>query len=306
MSDLPRGVVVPLITPLTEAETPDIPALRQLIERQLEAGVDALFLLGSCGEGVMLPEEVRRLVTQTAVEVADGGVPIYVGASDNSANRVLERIVCLADIGVAAAVLTLPYYGWCNNQECAAAFFAETAERSPMPIIVYNLPRVTGSSLTLATIKSFARQKNIIALKDTRDDYEAMKAVAGCPDRQGRFSHLIGSSGLAGRLMRDGADGIVSTLGNCYPYLVEHLWQSHLKGDWDMVDRCTAILEELSPILCLPTTPGGAKCALELRGLGSARTPRPWPQATAEDRKKIKVLMEKADAALAELGIPAW
>jgi len=306
VSDLPRGVVVPLATPLTERETLDIPALRQLVQVQLRAGADALFPLGSCGEGAMLPEDVRRQVIRNALEAADGMVPLYVGASDNSVALVLERISRLAETGAAAAVLTLPYYGWNDDQECALAFFVETADRSPLPIIAYNLPRLTGSSLTLATVKALAGHPNIIALKDTRNDYEGMQAVACCPERQGRLSHLIGNSSLAGRLMQDGADGIVSTLGNCYPYLVEQLWQSHLKGDQKMMERCTEILAELSPMLNLPTTPGGIKCALELRGVGTARTARPWPQAKSEHRQKIKALMDKADAALAELGIPAW
>jgi len=306
VSDLPGGVVAPLATPLTEMETLDVPALRQLVQHQVQAGADALFILGSCGEGPLLLEDMSIQVIRTAVETAAGAAPVYAGASDNSVVRVLDRIGRLADEGAAAAVLTLPYYAWNGDQDCATEFFVRTADRSPLPIIAYNLPRVTGSSLTLATVKVLAKHPNVIALKDTRDDYERMRAVAACPERQGRLSHLIGNSSLAGRLMRDGADGIVSTLGNCYPHLVEQLWQSHLRGEEEMVEKCTKILTDLSPIMSLPTTPGGIKCALELRGLGRAVTVRPWPMPKPVHRLKIRELMRKADAALAELGIPAW
>jgi len=298
--------VVPLATPLTEMETLDTPALRQLVQYQLQAGVDALFVLGSCGEGQLLTEETRMQVIRGTIEVADGAVPVYAGASDNSVMRVLEHINRLAEIGTAAAVLTLPYYAWPDDQDCACEFFVKTADQSPLPIIAYNLPRVTGSSLSLATVRVLAKHPNIIALKDTRDDYEGMLAVAKCPEREGRLSHLIGNSTLAGRLMRDGADGIVSTLGNCYPHLVEQLRQSHLRGDEEMVGKCTEILRDLSPIMNLPTTPGGTKCALELRGLGRAVTVRPWPMPKPVHRQKIREIMQRADAALAELGIPAW
>jgi len=306
VSNLPGGVVVPLVTPLTEMETLDVPALRQLVQRQLQAGVDALFVLGSCGEGLLLTEETRMQVIRSTIEAADGAVPVYSGASDNSVMRVLEHINRLAETGTAAAVLTLPYYAWPDDQDCASEFFVQTADKSPLPIIAYNLPKATGSSLSLSTVKVLANHPNIIALKDTRDDYEGMRAVAQCPERQGRLSHLIGNSSLAGRLMRDGADGIVSTLGNCYPHLVEHLWQSHVRGDEGMVSKCTEILRDLSPIMDLPTTPGGAKCALELRGLGRAVTVRPWPMPKPVHRQKIREIMQRADAALAELGIPAW
>lgn len=306
MSNMPAGVVVPLVTPLMETETLDLPALRQLVQYQVQAGADALFVLGSCGEGPLLTEEMCIQVIRTTVEAADGAAPVYAGASDNSVVRVLERINRVAREGAAAAVLTLPYYAWNGDQEYACEFFVETADHSSLPIIAYNLPRVTGSSLSLGTVKVLAKHPNIIALKDTRDDYEGMRAVAMCPERQGRLSHLIGSSSLAGHLMRDGADGIVSTLGNCYPHLVEQLWQSHLRGSEEMVERYTRILTDLSPIMNLPTTPGGIKCALELRGLGKAVTVRPWPRPKPVHRQKIQELMQKADADLAELGIPAW
>ena len=106
MSNIPGGVVVPLATPLTEMETLDVPALRQLVHCQLQAGVDALFVLGSCGEGLLLTEEIRMQMIRITIEAADGAVPVYAGASDNSVVRALEHINRLAETGTAAAVWT--------------------------------------------------------------------------------------------------------------------------------------------------------------------------------------------------------
>jgi len=301
--DLPRGVVVPLVTPLTEDETLDVVAFRKLLNIQIEAGVDGFFVLGSCGEGVLLTEEVRLEVAKTAVEVAGGAVPVYAAASNNSIATVKPGINRLVDAGVSAVVLTLPFYGWYNDQSCAVDFFCEIADFSPIPVIAYNLPRVAGTSLSLESILAIADHPNIIALKDTRPEFEEMLAVASCKERQGKISYLVGNTVLAGSLLRAGADGLVSTMGNVYPHLIQRLWQSHNKNHHAMVETCTKLIAEFNPVFSMPTTPASTKWALELAGIGKARTVRPWPMPNAEQRENIRRIMNGIDRQLSEMGI---
>jgi 4-hydroxy-tetrahydrodipicolinate synthase len=237
------------------------------------------------------------------VEVAAGAVPVYAGASSNSVVTAKPCITRLADAGVSAVVLTLPFYGWYDDQSCAVDFFCEIADFSPIPVIVYNLPRVAGTSLSLESILAIADHPNIIALKDTRPQFEEMLAVASCEDRRGKISYLVGNTVLAGSLLRAGADGLVSTMGNVYPHLIQCLWQSHNRQHRAMVETCTKLIAEFNPIFGMPTTPASTKWALELAGIGKARTVRPWPMPNAEQREKIRAIMNSMDRQLSALGI---
>ncbi len=293
----PKGVIVPLATLITETEQLDRHAFEELLSLQLDNGVDALFVLGSVGEGPMLADSVRLDVVRAAVGFANGRAPVFAGVMDNSVALVLERIKRIAEAGAQAAVTTLPYYGWYNNEESAREFFFSIADASPIPIIAYNLPRVTGVSLSYEVLRDMAQHPNICSVKDTRADLESMRAAAAMPERKGRMSYVAGNSAFAGELMACGGDGVVSVLGNFFPELLAALYKAHQANDAPRVADISAILAGLSKVLSLPTTPGGVKCALELRNIGTSRTIRPWPKVLPEHKAQIVQLIDTAKAA---------
>jgi len=291
-----KGVVVPLVTPLTERETLDTAAMTRLVQRQVEAGVDALFVLGSAGEGPMLSTAMQRDVVRLACEVASGRVPVLAGASDNSLALVLERLEDLATLGIRAGVCTLPYYGWYDNPAGEIAFFGGLADRSPVPVIPYNLPRVVGVSLKAETVRALYGHPNIAGLKDTNTDVAAMEAIARDPARPPEFKYLPGNSALASRLLAAGANGFVPAPANIKPEPAVALYSAHCRGDEMLAQEMGRCLGKLNEILSHPTTPGGIKMALEVLGVCSRRTFRPWPQADAEDERIVRGVLEVVDA----------
>ncbi|MGQ9555003.1 MAG: dihydrodipicolinate synthase family protein [Anaerolineae bacterium] len=298
-----EGVVVPLVTPLTEHEQVDEEAMQRLVERQLAAGVDALFVLGSAGEGPMLTRKVQRQVVRVTVATVGGRVPVLAGVSDNSVALVLDRLEEMADLGATAGVSTLPFYGWYDSAVAATEFFTMLADRSPIPLVPYNLPRVTGFSLTLETIQSFYGHPNIPGIKDTNTDQPAMEAVASDPKRPREFKYLPGNTSLAFHLLERGADGFVPASANVRPDIAVRLYRSFREGRKDEAKGLLACLLTLNEVARHPTNPAGLKVALDILGLCSRRTPRSWPQAGPQDEVRVAQILARVDSMLECAGI---
>ncbi|MGQ9553527.1 MAG: dihydrodipicolinate synthase family protein [Anaerolineae bacterium] len=292
------GSVVPLATPLRDDESLDAAALERMLERQRLAGSQAVFVLGSVGEGPLLPRTTRKEVVAIAVAQVGKEMPVLAGAMDNSVRLVLERIDELVAWGAHAAVVTLPSYGWFDNERSTIAFFRGIADRAAIPIVPYNLPRVVGFSIPDRIVHAIWDHPNIIGYKDTRPDLEAMRRLAS-EKRPDGFSYLPGNSSYAWELFQAGADGIVSTPANVMPELVENLWQAHLTGDQERGEKLRQALVLLCGILQQPNTAGGVKAALELKGICSRRTVHPWPQAEPEHMERVSEIIRSVEAMLA-------
>lgn len=286
------GVVTPLITPLTEDEQLDLVGLEHLLKSQIENNVHGLFVLGSAGEGPMLPSALRRRVMRYVVRQTNGKIPVVAGVMNNSVALVLERLKELQEFGIKAGVVTLPYYHWQGNKDSAVSFFLTLADKSPIPIVLYNLPWVN-SKLTLGIVERLFNHPNIAGIKDSGNSPQEMKRIIKSTRRPKRFKFLIGNSSLAGEVLLSGADGIVSVHSNVFPALVMDFYNSAKAKNYKRVEYLQKCMDELQKILKFPNTPGGIKCALNILGICDKRTMRPWPQADERHASKVSRLITK-------------
>lgn len=299
----PKGVITALATPLKETGELDVYSLRRLVERQLHAKVDAVFVLGSVGEGPMLSHEYRAEVIRETCQVVQNTLPIYCGVMDNATELILRKLETAYKNGANAGVFTLPFYGRLCDQAAIHDFFAQVARRTPLPLIVYNLPKVTNVDLNIDDIIFLTSLPEVVGLKDTRDDLNQMIQVASDKRRMDILSYLPGNSSFASVLLTAGADGLVSVFGNIFPELMVALYRSHTQKNVSLRDVCSDIVKTLTPILRHPSTAGGIKCALEIQGVGTCRTVHPWPSATKTDRIKIEKILTETATRMSELGI---
>jgi dihydrodipicolinate synthase/N-acetylneuraminate lyase len=288
-----KGIVTALITPLTSAGELDEEALIRLIERQVAAGIHALFVLGSVGEGPMMPDSIYQRAICVAGGCLAGRIPLLCGVSDNSVARCLDRLRIAAEAGALYGVATLPYYGWSGRAADGLRFFREVAERSPLPVVAYNLPKNIHWDMTEDFIRELFRIPNIAGLKDTRNEPEAMERIASHRDRPSHFFYMPGNSALGARLFNAGADGLVSTPSNVCPDLFVKLWNACQAQQKDEIVRLGEIIKTLCGILALPTGSAGIKCALEIRGVCRRHTLSPWPEASHEEEGKIRQILDR-------------
>lgn len=295
-----RGIVTALVTPLTVDLRLDVEAFDRLISNQIAAGVNGVFVLGSVGEGPLLPDDVCDEVVTRAVERIGAHCAVLAGASDNSVVRCLARLERLAKQRVQYGVVTLPYYGWPGRVSDSVEFFATLASRSPLPLVAYNLPKAVGWQMPVAALEELFQIPNLVCLKDTHGDFDKMAAVAESPRRPAHFTYLPGNSLLATRLIRRGADGVVSTPSNLFPELFVTLWRLCEAGQWARIEQLDqTLLPTIVRLLDLmPTGAASIKGLLHLRGICSRYTMRPWPEASESDLQTMREALVQAEAAL--------
>ena len=295
------GLVTALITPLTPQGALDEQGLERLVERQVTAGVDALFVLGSVGEGPLVSDGVYERVARRAASLVAGRCQLLGGASDNSADRCLARLDVLARAGVQFGVLTLPFYGWPAQPEHTVRFFSEVAARSPVPVVVYNLPKAVGWQIPGEILEMLFQIPNVVGIKDTHNDLAAMVRVASSALRPPHFAYLPGNTSFGARLLESGADGLVCTPANVFPEPFVALIRHHRAGRLDLVRRMDAeLIPKLTTLLqLLPTGAASIKAFLEADGVCGRHTVRPWPELGDADLSACRRLLEEMRAAIA-------
>ncbi|KOV69837.1 glucose dehydrogenase [Streptomyces sp. NRRL WC-3618] len=272
------GVVPPVCTPLTPDRGVDVRSLVRLVDHLVEAGVDALFVLGSSSEAAYLTDDQRRLVVETVVGHVAGGLPVLAGAIDMTTPRVLDHVRSVSAAGADAVVVTAPFYTRTHPSEIAR-HFRLVASGSPVPVVAYDLPASVHSKLPPALVLELAADGVLAGLKDSSGDLASFRSVVtGARERPGAsgFSVLTGSELIVDSALALGADGAVPGLANVDPDGYVRLDRFCRAGDWE---RARAEQERLCVLFGMvgagdPVRMGGSsaglgafKAALYLRGV---------------------------------------
>ena len=283
------GVVVPVITPVDDEERVDEPAYRATIRRLIAAGVDAIFVGGSAGEGPLLTAiEWERMVTIAHDEVG-GAVHLLGGAIDTSTRRVLEKIRILSQLGFPYTVVTPTYYITLRTPDEHLRLFGECVEHAGnTEIIAYNIPSCTGSAIPAETVIEMARRGWIRTMKESSGDFDYFRRLAvegaeyGLRLLQGDEPHIA-----AGLLA--GAVGIVPVCANFEPATYIAAYEAGIAGDaaalGPLQERILYIREKL--LLSSPLWIAGIKYAMSCLGLGSGMPISPLYSLTAVEQQKI-------------------
>jgi 4-hydroxy-tetrahydrodipicolinate synthase len=227
-----EGVIPPMPSPIADADVAT-EVLKSHTEFLCEAGVHGLFPCGSTGEFTALTPEQRETVVETVCEAADG-VPVLAGCGANSVPVVSDYVQHAASAGADAAVVVTPYYAT-TSQEGLEMFFTRIADAAPIPVIIYEIPALTGQRLTPDTIGKIAEHNSIIGLKDSTGDLRRLLTIVDSTPSD--FDVLQGSTELAIATLDIGGDGIVAGPANIYPSAAVDLYEAHRDGERDTATR---------------------------------------------------------------------
>ena len=225
------GIIPPMVTPLTSNRALDKDGVAKMVEHLVGGGVDGLFLLGTTGEGPHLPYALRReLVAETCRAVA-GRIPVLVGITETDMDDALAFARDCHGFGAAAAVAAPPYYFKLSQGECVA-WYTALADRLDMPLVIYNMPSHTDTTLSPATIAQLAAHPNIVALKDSSGSISLFNKVrVAIEPFAGKFAMFMGPDAAVGEAVMMGADGGVCTGANLWPRLFKDLYLAAKAGD---------------------------------------------------------------------------
>ena len=258
------GCGTALVTPFKRDGLIDQPALRSLVEWQIESGIDFLIPCGTTGETPTLSKDEWLFVIQITIEVAGGRVPIVAGATSNSTKEAVEKARALAAIrGVDAILTASPYYNK-PTQEGQYQHFKAIAEAVEKPLVLYNVPGRTGANIEPATLARLAQIKNIAAVKEASGNMSQIAEVlhAVPPD----FLVFSGDDAITLPVIALGGAGIISVASNEIPGEMAEMTRAALENDWEKARRLHRRYLPLMQANFIESNPLPVKAVLAMMG----------------------------------------
>jgi dihydrodipicolinate synthase/N-acetylneuraminate lyase len=223
-----RGVIVPMVTPFTAAGDLDERAALALLEHIGRAGC-APFILGTTGESASISRGVGNQLVRLTVRTRVNGLPVYAGISGNCLKDSISAAERFADWGVDAVVAHLPTYYPLSPEEMFC-YYERLVEAVPVPLVLYNIPVTTHSSIPVEVVDRLSFHPRIIGFKDSERDLrrldQSLLLWAGRTD----FSFLVGWARQSAYSLLKGAHGIVPGTGNLVPQLYAALYEAAVHG----------------------------------------------------------------------------
>jgi 2-dehydro-3-deoxy-D-pentonate aldolase len=226
------GLMPAMVTPFDERGEVDLVATEAVIERFIEAGVDGISPLGSTGEFSHLTGEERKRFAKEVVRIVAGRVPLVVGVGAAGTKEMVELARHAESAGADAVLVVSPFY-WKIGEEALFKHFATVAESVGIPVVIYNLPMLTGIDLSPSLIARIAAEcPNVSGLKDTVTEYlHTVGALREVKRVRPDFSVLSGWEDLILPSLLAGADGSICAFANVAPELLVELVRSARVGD---------------------------------------------------------------------------
>jgi 4-hydroxy-tetrahydrodipicolinate synthase len=286
-----HGIIVPMVTPLSDSDTLDAEALEQLVEHLIDGGVHGLFLLGTCGEGPSLSYRLRReLITRTCRQVA-GRVPIVVSTTDSSLIEAATLGQHAAEEGAEAVVIAPPFYYPLDDNELMR-FVRRSVSRSPLPVILYNMPSLTKVSYAPEIVRQLMDQERIVGLKDSSGELGYLELLLDMAQERPDWSFLVGPEHLLVPALQIGGHGGVCGGANVFPHLFVDVFEA---ATADSADRLSLLWDHVMTLgqiyepgaLAAPAAVKGLKSALACLGIGNGNPAEPLCVLSETDSRRI-------------------
>ena len=239
-----KGVVVPMVTPITGDGVIDRPAVARIVKHLVDHGASP-FVLGTTGEGVSLGQYARKQVVEAAVKAAAGKVPVYAGLRGHSVDDAVVEGDLFFDSGADVVVATPPCY-YPATQSQIADYYTQMADALPGPMILYNIPATTGVSIALETVDKLVEHQQIVGFKDSENDIDRVGLAAGRWKDRPDFSYFLGWAAASVPALSAGADGVVPSAGNLCPGWYRSLVLAVRDGDLEGAEWIQQQIEAFS------------------------------------------------------------
>ena len=262
-----RGVVVPMVTPVTQDGQLDIKAVERIIDFFAENKVSPL-LMGTTGEGNSVSQADGQLFVETAVKAASGRILIYAGLTGNCFSEQVRQAEIYSALGADVIVATLPTY-YALTSEQMYDYYKTLADCITGPLMLYNILATTHMSIPVDVIRRLADHPNIVGLKDSERDLDRMAAHA----------------------LELGGNGIVPSTGNFVPEMFQQLFDAAVADDMVTANRLQDETNEIAKIYQKDRTLGQSLTALKVmmstKGLCEPWMLMPLTRLSADEEQTI-------------------
>ena len=282
-----KGLATALVTPFVDGEV-DWQAFRNLVRRQVEAGVDFLVPLGSTAETPCLTDAEKVKILEIAREESNG-LPIVAGAGSNSLTATVRNMRLLDGHGADAYLIVVPFYNK-PTQEGLYQYFKAVAEETDRQVILYNVPGRTGTNMKTETTLRLAEIPNITAVKEASGNLaQIIDIKRQAPEG---FAVLSGNDDQTFPVMKAGGDGVISVASNIAPVQMVALTEAMMEGRIEVAEDLDKRLSPLFHSCFVESNPIPVKAGLNLVGLCSGEMRLPLTEAVLSTVEAMRKAIE--------------
>lgn len=284
-----QGAFVALVTPFKNGKI-DEEALKNLIEFQIENGINGIVPCGTTGESATLTHEEHNQIVDITVKAVNGRIPVIAGTGSNSSEEAVALTRHAKKAGADAALLITPYYNK-PTQEGLFQHFKKVACEVDIPLILYNVPGRTSVNMLPKTTARLAEIKNIVGIKEATGDLQQVsETIKLCEEN---FSVISGDDVNTLPIMAAGAKGVISVSANIAPNKIAALCKACLNGNYSEARKLHYDLFDLNEIMFIETNPVPVKTALNLMGKVGNEFRLPLTPLSDSNLVKLKNLLKK-------------
>lgn len=285
-----KGAITAIVTPFRDGKV-DETALRELVEWQIQSGIEGLVPCGSTGESATLTHDEHDRVIKITIEQTRRRVPVIAGTGSNSTAEAIRLTAFAREAGADGALLISPYYNK-PTQEGIFRHYKTVADAVDLPLIVYNIPGRTGSNIAPETIARLEGVRNIVGVKEASGSMDQNSDIRRlCGDR---LTILSGDDSLTLPLLALGAKGTISVISNLMPRETREMVAAALSGDFARAREIHYATLPLMRALFIETNPIPVKQALAFMGKCTPEMRMPLIQMSAPAAEKLHAVMKEA------------
>ncbi len=291
-----KGIIAAMQTAMHEDGSINEKELRRQIDRQIEAGVDAVFCLGTNGEFYIMSMEEKIRVMEIFVDQVKGRVPVYAGTGCISTEETVSLSKKAEEIGIDVISIITPYFAAINQEELYQ-HYAAAAKAVSLPVVMYNIPARTGAALAPSTVGRLAKDfPNIAGVKDSSGNFnnilQYIQATEGMD-----FAVLSGNDALILWTLLAGGKGGITAIANILPTIMVSIYQYYLKGDLDNAKKAQNSISKIRDCFKYGNPNSVVKCATNLIGQPVGPCRKPFGLLSEE---AVKGIQETIDTYYAE------
>lgn len=283
------GAATALVTPFKNNQV-DYDVLGELIEFQINGGIDALVVTGTTGEASTLTDEEHIKVIEYSVQKVNGRVPVVAGTGSNDTAYAIDLSREACAVGADALLLVTPYYNKATPKGLVKNFTA-TADAVSKPVILYNVPSRTGCNITLPVYSELCKHENIVATKEASGNLSAIAQIAAeCGDYLDIYS---GNDDQVVPILSLGGKGVISVFSNVMPKEMHDLCAAWFEGDVKKSAEMQLEYLKLMNSLFMEVNPVPVKTACGMMGLCSPEMRLPLCEMEESNEKKLEGVLRQ-------------
>ena len=278
-----RGVATALITPFKDGEI-DFAALERLLERQINAGIDALVIGGTTAEAATLSDVERYELFERSKDIINGRCKLIFGTGTNDTRVAVRHTEFASRLGCDGVLVVTPYYNR-GTADGVIRHYEIIADASDVPVLLYNVPSRTGVNLSLNTLMRLAENEKIVGIKEASDSLDRLMSISsidGLDLYSGNDSQIYPILSLGGL-------GVISVVSNIYPEQTIDICKQYFANNREMSLKSQQDLFPVISSLFLETNPAPIKYAMHKKGLCTPEMRLPMWEVGEEIRSRIDV-----------------